>query len=77
MQLRAALLAFALFFGLQACSAPPPEPLVVLENPTTGARVHFYREVPFKVPAGYDEKKHIAQWKADEAAKGFTKIVKE
>jgi hypothetical protein len=75
--LRATLCVLVLSVGTLACSAPPAEPLVVLENPATGARVSFYREIPFKVPADYDETKHIAQWNADQAAKGFTRVVKE
>ena len=77
MQFRAAVLASILCCGCGECPARPPEPIVVLENPTTHERVGFYREVPFKVPAGYDEMTHIAQWKAQQAAKGFTKIIKE
>ncbi len=37
----------------------------------------MYKEIPFKVSADYDEKKHIAQWKADQAKKGFTQVLEE
>jgi hypothetical protein len=49
-----------------------PEPICVLENPETGDRVRFYKEIPFKVPAGYDEQKHIADWTAKQKDDGFT-----
>lgn len=52
-----------------------PEPIRVLENPETGERVRFYREVPFKVPADYDEAKHLALWNAEQSQLGFTKEV--
>ena len=70
-----AALAFAI--TLFACSAQPPVPLVVMENPSTHQRANFYREIPFKVPANYDETKHIAQWKETQRAAGFTVVVKE
>lgn len=60
-----------------ACAQSPPKPLVVLENPQTGARVSFYREIPFKVPADYDEDEHIAQWRAEQERAGFTVEVKD
>jgi hypothetical protein len=44
----------------------------VLENPETGDRVRFYKEIPFKVPADYDEQKHIADWTAKQKDDGFT-----
>ena len=53
---------------------PPagPEPIRVLENPETGDRARFYREIPFKVPADYDEQKHIADWTTKQKEQGFT-----
>ncbi|MBK7877174.1 MAG: hypothetical protein IPJ77_15760 [Planctomycetes bacterium] len=64
---------------LTACarSSPPPKPKVLctLENPATGARVEMYEELWFKVPHDYDEAQHIAQWKAAQAEKGFTREV--
>lgn len=55
-----------------SCAQNPPEPVLVLENPTTHERVNFYREIPFKVPADYDEAKHLASWRAEQQQKGFT-----
>ncbi len=55
-----------------ACAPNPPEPILVLENPATHERVSFYREIPYKVPADYDEAKHIASWRAEQEQKGFT-----
>jgi hypothetical protein len=71
---RFALLALALaaISVLPACTQPPPQVLCTLRNPQTGQTVTMYKEIPFKVPANYDEQKHIAQWKQDQAAKGFT-----
>ncbi len=54
-------------------SAPKPKVLCTLENPATGARVELYEELWFKVPRDYDEAQHIAQWKAQQAVKGFTR----
>ena len=52
-----------------------PEPIKVLENPVTGERVRFFREIPFKVPKGYNETKHIADWTATQNQAGFTKEI--
>lgn len=62
---------------LAACRPAPPMPLVILENPSTGQRVSFFREIPFKVPADYDESEHIAQWKAARALEGYTTVVQD
>ena len=70
-----AALGFAL--TLFACSSKPPVPMIVMENPSTHQRANFYREIPFKVPANYDETKHIAQWKETQRAAGYTVVVKE
>lgn len=64
-----------MLLALAACAGGKPIVLVTLENPTTGERVVMYKEDPFKVPSNYDEAKHIAQWKADQATKGFTREV--
>jgi hypothetical protein len=69
------LLALALL--VLACAPNPPRPLVVLENPATGERVSFFREIPYKVPADYDEDEHLAQWKAEQERAGFTVEVKD
>lgn len=67
-----ALAAISAMSVLPACTQPPPQVLCTLRNPQTGQTVTMYKEIPFKVPANYDEQKHIAQWKQDQAAKGFT-----
>lgn len=66
----------ALQLGVFGCGSAKPVVICTLENPTTGARVEMYKEIPFKVPADYDEAKHIASWKAEQAAKGFTREIK-
>ena len=67
----------ALFLALLSCCVhAQPEVICTLENPHTGQRVQMFKEIPFKVPADYDEAKHIAMWKADQAAKGFTREVR-
>ena len=62
---------------LLGCTPAKPKVICLLENPTTGATVEMHKEIPFKVPADYDEKKHISQWKAEQAAKGFTVVLEE
>ncbi len=52
-----------------------PEPIKVLENPATGERVRFFREISVKVPKGYNETKHIADWTATQNQAGFTKEI--
>lgn len=70
---------FALFLcsvAIIGChDAGLPEPIKVLENPTTGERVRFFRENPVKVPQGYDETKHLADWTATQNQAGFTKEI--
>lgn len=58
--------------GLLGCTPAKPKVICVMQNPTTGARVELFKEIPYKVPANYDEKKHIEQWKAEQIAKGYT-----
>lgn len=65
-----------LVLGLAACSPKPPVPIVVLENPATHERVRFFREITFEVLVVYDEARHIAQWRAEQEAKGYTVEVK-
>ncbi len=66
-------LSVTLWISVFGCSSKAvPRALKVLENPTTGERVRFFREIPLKVPANYDETKHIAEWSATQAAAGFT-----
>lgn len=52
-----------------------PEPIKVLENPATGERMRFFREISFKAPEGYNEAKHIADWTATQNQAGFTKEI--
>ena len=52
-----------------------PKPIKVLENPSSGERVRFFREIGYKVPKGYDEKKHLAEWTATQDEAGFTKEI--
>lgn len=56
-------------------SAGVPRPIKVLENPSSGERVRFFREIAYKVPKGYDEKKHLAEWTATQEEAGFTKEI--
>ncbi len=58
--------------ALLGCVPARPQVICVMQNPNTGARVKMYKEIPFKVPANYDEKKHIEQWKAEQIAKGYS-----
>jgi hypothetical protein len=53
------------------CEAKP-EVVCVMENPTTEQRVKMFKESRFKVPADYDEKKHIEQWRAEQRKMGYT-----
>lgn len=69
---RIRLLALAVVCFAGSCGPNPPEPILVLENPTTHQRVRFYREIPYKVPADYDEAKHLASWRTQQGQKGFT-----
>ena len=56
-------------------SAGVPKPIKILENPSSGERVRFFREIGYKVPKGYDENKHIAEWTATQKEAGFTKEI--
>lgn len=49
-----------------------PQVICVMQNPTTGERVEMFEEIWFKVPANYDEKKHIESWKAEQRGRGYT-----
>jgi len=69
---RTRLLVLAVACLAVTCAPNPPEPILVLENPTTHERLNFYREIPYKVPADYDEAKHLASWRAEQEKKGFT-----
>ena len=58
-----------------ACAAGKPDVICRLENPATGERVELYLEIWFKTSPGYDEARHIEQWKAEQAERGFTRVV--
>jgi hypothetical protein len=59
------------------CGGAKPKPICTMENPETRQRVQMFREIWYKVPAGYDEKKHVEQWKAEQRKKGFTVEIRE
>ena len=68
---------FALLLACMLCIAGgcrPAKPVVICElrNPTTGKSVSLFKEIPYKVPADYDEAKHVAEFKAEQAKHGFT-----
>ena len=72
----ARVLLFVLGLPLAGCGFPRvPDPIKVLENPKTGERARFFREIPFKVPKDYDETKHLAEWSAQQGEAGFTKEI--
>lgn len=54
------------------CAGAKPKPICIMENPETRERVEMFREIWYKVPAGYDEEKHVGQWKAEQRKKGYT-----
>lgn len=58
--------------GFLGCGPAKPKIICVMQNPSTGARVEMYKEIPYKVPANYDEKKHIEHWKAEQIKKGYS-----
>ena len=57
---------------LLGCSPARPRAICTMQNPATGARVELFKELRFKVPAGYDERRHIEEWKAEQRTKGYT-----
>ncbi len=66
------------YFGLSlvGCgSLGVPEPIKVLENPTTGERARFFREISYKVPKDYSETKHLAEWSDTQDKAGFTREI--
>lgn len=66
------LLTLLIVVGLLGCSPPKPKVIVAMENPATGARAELHRENAFKVPANYNEQKHIEEWKAEQIKKGYS-----
>jgi hypothetical protein len=65
------LLVTPMLASLGGCQAKP-EVICVMENPATSQRVEMFKESGLKVPADYDEKKHIENWKAEQRNRGFT-----
>lgn len=71
------ILPFFVGLSLVGCgSLGVPEPIKVLENPTTGERARFFREIAYKVPKDYSETKHLAEWRDAQVSKGFTTEIK-
>jgi hypothetical protein len=62
----------AIIFTTGCPDAGIPQPIKVLENPGTGERARFYKEIWHKVPSDYDREKHVAEWTADQKKAGFT-----
>lgn len=63
-------------FAIASCGSPSlPEPIKVLENPATGERARFFEEIPYKVPADYDEAKHLREWTKEQNDAGFTREI--
>jgi len=54
------------------CTPPPPKVICEMVKPQTGEHARLFEECWFKVPAGYDERRHVATWRAEQIAKGFT-----
>ncbi len=76
------ILAMVSTISLVGCGSPSvpgspgiPEPIKVLENPKTGERTRFFREIAFKAPAGYSESTHLAEWSDTHVKAGFTKEI--
>lgn len=65
----------ASFLALLGCGSSKPVVICTMENPTTGTRVELFKEIPFKVPANYNEKRHIEEWKAEQVKKGFSREI--
>jgi len=62
--------------AMMGCGSPGvPTPIKVLENPSSGERVRFFKEIGYKVPNGYDEKLHLAEWTTAQETAGFTKEI--
>ena len=68
------LLAASLIIA-SGCRPATPTVICQVRNPTTGQSVKLFEEIPYKVPADYDEAKHIAEWKAEQAKRGFTEQI--
>ena len=61
-----------LVIAILGCAPAKPQVICVMRNPNTGAQVERYQEIRSKVPADYDQQKHIAQWKTEQMKKGYT-----
>ena len=70
------VMSLACMLLLVGCGSPGmPQPIKVLENPTTGERARFFPEIAYKVPADYDQSKHIASWTVSKQQVGFTREI--
>ena len=70
------LVSLACTLALVGCDSPGiPQPIKILENPATGERARFFPEIAYKVPADYDQAKHITTWTASKQQEGFTKEI--
>ena len=48
------VMSLACMLILVGCGSPgTPQPIKVLENPTTGERARFFPEIAYKIPADY------------------------
>ena len=47
------------------CGAPKPKVICTMKTPETGQKIEMFKEIWHKVPADYDEKRHIEQWKPE------------
>ena len=63
---------FILAIAMLGCAPAKPKVICVMQNPSTGASVEMYQEIPSKVPADYDEQKHIEQWKSEQIKQGYS-----
>ena len=66
-----------LLFLSGGCGRAKPKPICAMENPETKQRIEMFREIWYKVPADYDEKKHVEQWKAEQRKNGFTVEIRD
>jgi hypothetical protein len=74
---RAAVACALLLVAAGGCGRAKPKPICTMENPETRQRVEMFREIWYKVPADYDEKRHVEMWKAEQRKQGFTVEIRE
>ena len=68
----AILLGGVILFASGCRTAGVPDPIKVLANPATGQRERFFPEIWYKVPANYDQAKHLRSWTRQKNQGGFT-----